>query len=264
MRRLLPALLLLAVAAGAAGGLFYTWVLDPVEIYDPTPGALRMSQKAVYLALVGDLYAFDGDLDRAGTRLAGLGLKPDGPALAGFVEQYLNAGGRPEDVRNLARLAEALGASGGVLAVFAGPSPAPALAPTGDPAAAGPAATPTLLPTATPAPTFLLAEQAELCAAPGRSGLITVRVRGAAGEELPGVQVLVSWTGGQDRFWTGLRPDQGDGYADFQMAPGTGYDISLAAYPSEAARGLASALTPGLCGEGVGAVDWRLVFQQAP
>ena len=264
MKKVLPALLLLAVAAGVAGGLFYTWVLDPVEIYDTTPGALRVSQKLLYLALVGDLYAFEGDLDRAGARLANLGLEPDGTVLAGLLEQYLDAGGRPEDVRNLARLAEALGASGGVLAVFAGTSPAPSLAPTSGPDGAGPGSTPTPLPTATPAPTFLLAEQVELCAAAGQPGRIAVRVRDASGQEMPGVQVLVSWTSGQDRFWTGLRPEQGPGYADFQMAPGTGYDVSLAAYPSEVARGLASALTPGLCGEGAGAVDWRLVFQQAP
>jgi hypothetical protein len=259
VKRWLPALLLLAVAAGVAGGLFYVWVLSPVDVHDSTPSALRASDKLVYLALVGDLYAFEGDLERAEGRLATLGLRPDGPTLAGFVEQALDAGGRPEDVRNLARLAEALGASGGVLAVFAGPSPAPTLTPT-----PGLQPTPTLFPTATPAPAFLLTEQAELCAPPGRPGLITVRVRDAAGQEMSGVQVLVSWTGGQDRFWTGLRPDLGAGYADFQMAPGVDYDVSLAAYPSEAARGLSSALSPGLCGEGVSAVDWRLEFEQAP
>lgn len=259
MKRWLSALLLLAVAAGVAGGLFYTWVLSPPDVQDTAPGALRVRDKLAYLCLVGDLYAFEGDLERAKERLAGLDLEPDGPALAGFVEQALDAGWRPEDVRNLARLAEALGASGGVLAVFAGPSPAPTVTPT-----AGPPPTPTLFPTATPAPAFLLTEQAERCAEPGRPGLITIRVLDAVGQQMPGIQILVSWTGGQDRFWTGLSPDLGAGYADFQMTPGTEYDVSLAAYPSDAARGLTSALSPGLCGEGVGAVEWHLVFQQAP
>ncbi len=253
------ALLLLAVAAGLAGGLLYAWVLNPTQVHDTRPRALRAGDKLVYLVLIGDLYASEGDLDRAGERLAALGVEPDGPMLAGLLEQVLDEGGRPEDVRNLAHLAESLGASGGVVAVFAGPSPAPALPPK-----AGVVPTPTLLPTATPAPTFLLAEQAERCADPGRPGLITVVVRDAAGKELPGVQVLVSWAGGQDRFWTGLRPALGAGYADFQMARRTAYDVSLATYPSESARGLVSALSPGLCGEGVSAVEWKLVFQQAP
>ena len=163
MKKVLPALLLLAVAAGVAGGLFYTWVLDPVEIYDTTPGALRVSQKLLYLALVGDLYAFEGDLDRAGARLANLGLEPDGTVLAGLLEQYLDAGGRPEDVRNLARLAEALGASGGVWPFFAGPSPhhrwraAPAR--RCRPGHLPPPATATLPPTLPPGP------KVELCAA---------------------------------------------------------------------------------------------------
>jgi hypothetical protein len=210
------------------------------------------------------VYASEEDLERAGARLASLGLGPDGSALAGFVEQYLEAGGRPDDVRNLARLAQDLGASGGVLAVFAAPSPELRMAPTVALPTAGPAATPTPWPTATPAPTFLLTQQDQLCAAPGRPGLITVRVRDAEGRDLPGVQVVVSWSGGQDRFWTGLRPERGAGYADFQMAPGTSYDVSLAAYPGEVAEDLASDPPPGRCGKGVDALDWRLVFQQAP
>jgi hypothetical protein len=259
MKGWLAALLLVAVVAGVAGGLYYAWMVSPVEVQDTTPGALRAGDKLLYLALVGDLYAFEDDLERAEKRLAELGLPPDGAVVAGFVEQHLDAGGQPEDVRNLARLAEALGASGGVVAVFAGPSPVPTVTPT-----VGAAPTPTLWSTATPAPTFLLIEQAERCAAPGRPGLIAVIVRDAAGQEMAGVQVLVSWSGGQDRFWTGLRPAQGAGYADFQMAPGTAYDVALAAFASESARGLTSALSPGLCGEGVDAVDWRLVFQQVP
>jgi hypothetical protein len=233
-------------------------------VQDTRPGALRDSEKLVYLALVGDLYVFEGDLDRAKARLANLGLRPDGSALAGFVEQFLDGGGRPEDIRNLARLADALGASGGVLAVFAAPSPAPTLEPAAGLSGAIAVPAPTLLPTATPVPTFVLVEQAELCADPGQPGLITVRVRDGGGRELPGVQILGSWTGGQDRFWTGLRPELGAGYADFQMAPGTSYDVSLAAFPSEGARGLTSAVPPGLCSAGVDAAVWRLVYRQAP
>jgi hypothetical protein len=264
MKGWLTALLLLALAAGTAGGLCFTWILAPVEIRDSAPSALRDGDKLVYAMLIGDLYAFEGDLERAQARLAGLGLPADGAALAPFVEQYLQAGGRPEEVRSLAYLAQDLGASGGMLAVFARPSPQPPMAPTAGAFTAGPAATPSPWPTATPPPTFLLAEHAQVCAAPGRPGLIAVWVRDVAGRELAGVQVLVSWPGGQDRFWTGLRPELGAGYADFQMAPGTRYDVSLAAYPGEVAQGLESGPLRGRCDEGVDAMDWRLVFQQVP
>lgn len=259
MKRWLLALLPLALLAGVAGGLVYAWFLSPAKVHDTDPATLSAGDKLAYLTLVGDLYAFEGDLGRAEARVVRLGLQPDGHVLAAFVEQFLDTGGRPEDVRGLARLAQALGGSGGVLSVFSDPSPSPPATLT-----PGFAPTATPMPTATPAPTFLLVEQAERCAAPGRPGLITVRVRDAEGEQMAGVQLLVSWTGGQDRFWTGLRPELGDGYADFSMAPDTSYDVSLATLPSEVARGLTSALSPGLCPEGVSAVDWRLVFQQAP
>lgn len=262
MKWLLPALLLLAVAAGVAGGLFYTWVLNPLAVYDSSPAALHAEAKMAYLALIGDLYAGEGDLDRARSRLAALGLEPDGVVLAGLIEHHLAGGGRPEDVRNLAYLASALGASGGVLSVFAGPSPSPRPPAMVTVAEQGPTATP--LPTPTPVPIFRLVEQTELCAQPGRPGTLAVFVQDAAGQELSGVEVLVAWVGGQDRFWTGLRPELGSGYADFGMAPATSYDVVLADQRSEMAVGLAADVSADLCPAGVVAVDWRLVYRESP
>lgn len=261
MKRAVPILLLLAAVAGAAGGLYYSWVVDPVEYVDARPDTLRVADRQVYLALVGDLYAYDGNLDLARERLAQLGLPADGTALAAEIEAYLDTGGRPEDVRSLAHLAETLGASGGVLLVFAsGPVGGPAAtlqaAPPG-----GVTATPVLLPT--PRPSFLLVEQTALCAEPRLPGQIGVWVQDSAGQPIPGVEVVVNWSGGQDRFFTGLHPDQGPGYGDFRMAPRIEYEVSLAGLRSDVARGLASTVEPGLCREGVRAVNWRLTFQQA-
>ena len=55
MKRAVPVVLLLALAVGIAGGLAYAWVLDPVESYESAPDALRLADKYVYLALIGDL-----------------------------------------------------------------------------------------------------------------------------------------------------------------------------------------------------------------
>ncbi len=253
---------LLAMAAGLAGGLFYTWILDPIEWYDTTPDALRAEDKFVYLALIGDLYAVDGDLSRAKARLAGLEVEADGSVLVSLIEQYLDGGGRPEEVRNLARLAEALGASGGVLLVFGSvPTPSPQAATA---IAAQPEATPTPLPTVTPAPSFRLIEQTAICAEPGRPGRIAVRVQDAGGKELAGVEIVVSWATGQDRFFTGLRPAQGAGYADFEMLPQVEYEVALASYRGDTAPGLTADLQPGLCPTGTVALDWRVAFQQTP
>jgi hypothetical protein len=262
MKRAAPAVLLLTLATGIGAGLIYTWILDPVETYDSAPEALRLEDKYVYLALVGDLYVAEGELSRAESRLAAVGVEADGPVLAELLADYLDAGGRPDEVRNLARLAEALGASGGVLNLFA-LQPTPSPEPTGT-LAPEEVASPTAAPSPTPAPTFLLAEQTAVCAEPGLPGRIRVWVRDAQGSGLPGVEVVVSWNTGQDRFFTGLRPEMGKGYADFEMVPQVAYDVALAGFRGDTAEGVSSNLLPGVCPTDTLALDWRLAFQQIP
>jgi hypothetical protein len=262
MKRAMPVVLILAMALGLAGGLVYAWGLDPVEIKGTTPKALRTRDKIVYLAAIGDLYAHDRDLSQAKARLVELGVQADGPALAAMIEQYLDSGGQPEEVRNLSHLAEALGASGGVLQVFA-VAPTPSLAPaTVISSQPGASSTPAVSPT--PAPNFRLIEQTALCAQPGQPGRIEVWVRDTVGNELPGMEIVASWSAGQDRFFTGLRPEQGPGYADLQMTPHEEYEVALAAYSGDTAQGLTSDLQPGVCPEGTVAQEWRLTFQQSP
>lgn len=262
MKRAVPVILLLTLVAGVAGGLLYAWMLDPINSYESEPHALRIEDKYVYLALIGDLYVEEGELARAESRLAAVGVEADGPVLAGLIADYLDGGGRPEEMRNLARLAEALGASGGVLNVFAlqpisSPEPTGTLIPEE-------IASPTVAPSPTPAPTFLLTEQTAVCAGPGLPGQIRVWVRDLEGNGLPGVEVVVSWNTGQDRFFTGLRPEQGKGYADFEMVPRVTYDVALAAFRGDTAEGVSSDLLPGICPTDTLALDWRLAFQQVP
>lgn len=268
MKRRALLLFSLTAVVGLAGSLYYTWMVEPVEYYDTPPDSLRVEDKALYLALIGDLYVYEGDLARAQARLAELGVPADGSTLAGLLEVYLDSGGRPEEARNLAHLAEALGASGGVLLVFAGePTAAPASPAPAMPSLPGEGPspdTPTPPASPTPAPTFALVEKTSLCAAPGRAGQIAVWTQDAQGQPLPGIEIVVSWATGQDRFYTGLWPDRGAGYADFDMLSDTVYEVYLADYRGDTAQALASDLSPGLCQAGVEAVDWRLTFQQSP
>ncbi|MEJ2736171.1 MAG: hypothetical protein P8189_21830 [Anaerolineae bacterium] len=258
MKRAAAALFLAAMAAGLAGALVFTWVLAPIESYESAPDALRIEDKMVYLAIIGDLYTIEGDLSLAEARLAELDIQADGPVLAGLIESHLDSGGRPEAMRNLAHLAQDLGASGGILVVF-GPSPEPT--PSASPE---PGASPTPAPSVTPAPDFRLAEKTAVCAAAGQPSLIAVWVQDAEGNGLAGVEIVVSWATGEDRFLTGLRPEQGVGYADFEMSPRVEYDVALADYGGEVARGLTADLAPGLCPTGTVGLDWRVTFQQIP
>ena len=78
------------------------------------------------------------------------------------------------------------------------------------------------------------------------------------------IEIVVSWATGEDRFVTGLKPDQGVGYADFEMSSGVEYDVTLADYGGEIARELTADLAPGLCPTGTMGLDWRVTFQQMP
>ena len=258
---LLALVFALALAAGLAGGLFYAWVLDPVEYTGAAPDVLYIEDKYVYLILVGDLYAYEGDLEQAQARLAELDIEPSGLVLAGFIEAYLDGGGRAEDVRNLAWLARDLGASGGIMRVFSAPTPLP-VEPTS--AAAGAAAATAPLASPTPIPTFRLLEQTALCADPGQPGMLLVWVRDAAGSGLPGIEVVASWATGQESFFTGLRPEMGPGYADLEMSPQIAYDVALAGFRGDVAQGLTAELAPGVCPTDTVSLNWRLIFQQMP
>ncbi len=50
----------------------------------------------------------------------------------------------------------------------------------------------------------------------------------AAEQPVPSVELVVTWDGGEDHFFTGLKPELGLGYADFVMTPEVVYSIRLA------------------------------------
>ncbi len=58
--------------------------------------------------------------------------------------------------------------------------------------------------------------------------LIQVLVYDAAEQGVPSVEVVVTWEGGENHFFTGLKPEMGLGYADFRMAADTVYTLRLA------------------------------------
>jgi hypothetical protein len=73
--------------------------------------------------------------------------------------------------------------------------------------------------------------------------------------ELPGVEVLVSWEGGSDHFFTGFKPELGLGYGDFTMDPEVSYTIVLADGSPEISGMRIERCDNGLDG------GWLLTFQ---
>lgn len=64
---------LIAIAVGAAVGMLYGWVINPVEYVDTAPNSLRVDYKTDYVLMVAEAYNLDHDVSLAARRLASLG-----------------------------------------------------------------------------------------------------------------------------------------------------------------------------------------------
>jgi hypothetical protein len=241
-------------------GLVYSWVVSPVKYVDAPPYALRADFKDEYRALVAAAFLYSGDLDRAQARLAQLKDEETAQSIA-LQAQHALAEGRPEEeVRALSMLALALGqgvtpkvssipATGVITSVPATSgftstpllieptiSPSMTLETTSMPL--GMIRTPrpsnTVGPTSTTTPTptqgapFVLQETRLVCNTDQPVPLIQVDIKDAAGQPVPSVELVVTWEGGEDHFFTGLQPELGLGYGDFAMLPDVYYSIHLA------------------------------------
>jgi hypothetical protein len=233
-------LLVGGLVLGLAVGLFYARVLSPVDYADTAPQSLSAPARDNYRLAIAAAYAADNDVGRAQARLALLGPGDPVRGLAAQAQQLVAQGGSDQDVRQLALLAAALGKQPGASSAAPSASPLPAASSTPSSAViptATSTATPaaqlalTPFPTATLTPTqhapFVLKRATPVCDPSLGAALLQVQVHDASQAGVEGVQVQVTWSGGQDVFYTGLKPQQGPGYADFSMTPGVIYTLRL-------------------------------------
>jgi hypothetical protein len=289
----------LGFAVGLALSLTYGWVLDPRPL-PVRPADLRLRDKEFYLRLIAAAFFHDKDEEKAQARLAELELPNLEETLVGVTERYITEERDVRDIIALVMLADALGQTTRPMVAFlATPTPAPTPTPTRAPTPTPRPSqtptpvtpiptrtptptrtrTPTQTPTRTPAPTrtptptntptpgpdspFGLAQSVVLCDETS-SGLLRIYVRDRLGVGLPGVEIAIDWPGGEDRLFTGFKPDIDPGYADFQMEPDERYQIKLV---SVAAAGDIPEITmsgENLCPDLPADVDpsWQMVFQQ--
>jgi hypothetical protein len=107
-----------------------------------------------------------------------------------------------------------------------------------------------------------MAQSVALCDNTG-DGLLRIYVRDRLGEGVPGVEIVVDWSGGQDRFFTGLKPEVDPGYADFEMQPGERYRINPVSVETSGSLPEVT-LSDTLCPDLPAGVipSWQVVFQQ--
>ena len=258
MRRV-PWSILFALLLGTGLGLGYAWIISPRSITDAGPSALRADFKDQYRSLVAASYAATGNLPRAQARLSVLG-DPHSIDALNAQAQRMHANAQTfERADQVAALASALAETvNGVpiststleILIDAGntftptlPLPltdepiseaeTPELAETQPtilatlPAVNEAAPRPTRTFTPEPGEPFALAGQETLCDTNLPEGLLQVLVLNRSRRQLSGVEIIITWDGGKEQFFTGLKPELGNGYADYLMTPGTTYTVQL-------------------------------------
>lgn len=288
MRRI-PWDILLALLAGLGLGVVYSWVVSPLRVTNADPVALRADFKDAYRSAIAAAYAANPDLARAQARLALLEDANSVEALNAQAQRMLASGEPFQQTDQLVVLA---------LALDDGPAGSPTTAPETAKTAVGseiqltstetlpppPADVPILLtetqqpadltPTAeivsTPRPTqtavptlgapFTLTGEETICDANLPDGLLQIMVLSPNRRQMAGVKVIITWDGGEEQFFTGLKPEMGNGYADYIMSPGVVYSIQLGV-----GSDIAAELTPSTCQTPSGQTflgGIKLTFQQ--
>ncbi len=193
-------------------------------------------------------YAANGDLTRAQSRLALLDDPDTYAALSAQAQRTLSSGDALQSYQ-LAQLASALQGN---------PLPMTSITPTSfavqaftpttsNPALLNPAETPlpsdtdvplpdiTATPRATSTPIpppgapFKLLEQETICDELLAEGLLQVlTITSNNRRQIPGIELILSWAGGEEHFFTGFKPELGNGYADALMLPGVIYTLRAA------------------------------------
>jgi len=285
MRRF-PWGILLALLAGLGLGLAYSWLISPLRVVDADPIALRADFKDQYRAAIAASFAATGNLPRAEARLSLLSDVDSIEALNSQAQRMI-ASGEFTQADQLAALAVALENGGIIVSAPTQPTtvvgatststlpPSPADIPiqftvtpqfieTQAPETQIVIVNPTPRPTHTLIPTvgapFVLTAQDIICDTNFPDGLLQVMVLNSKHKQMAGLKIIIAWEAGEGIFFTGLKPEIGNGYADFIMTPNVTYTVRLAV-GSDIATGLVAPTCQAPSGESfLGGI--KLTFQQ--
>mgnify|MGYP000914158910 CR=1 FL=1 len=241
--------LVTGLMVGLVLGLVYAWFINPVSYSNTSPSTLREDFRDQYRLLIARSYAYNQDLGRSAARINLLGDKDPQQALVSQAQQLFANNGKHNDAEALAALANAL-------ADFSDSNLAPTIgedSPTETPElTTSTIDTENVIRTATPQPVtegktpvptftqragvtlnpvvnlpFVLDTNETVCNPNIPEKLLQVEVLDESENPLAGVRIAVTWEGGEDVFYTGLHPEMGPGYADFEMDQGIVYSLKV-------------------------------------
>lgn len=102
---------LIACLLGAAAGIFYGWVINPVKFVDTTPASLRADYRTDYVLMVAEAYHANPDEALARQRLAILGTESAASISLAAVQEAQRAGYPADDIALLQELTRVLQAA---------------------------------------------------------------------------------------------------------------------------------------------------------
>ncbi|MBN1535656.1 MAG: hypothetical protein JW908_02905 [Anaerolineales bacterium] len=245
--------LLTGLVLGGIAGLLFSWMVQPVRYVNTAPSSLANEYKDNYRALIAAAYMANNDLVRAQARL---GLLKDAniyQAVAEQAQRSMAQGNLPQEARALGVLAMDLNQalSGAPIGVaYTATAPVPSQTPmSNQPVSSNPLpgesafslGTPqgtltdtmaagglAVAPTATAGALFVLKTRQLMCDEDFGAPLIQIIALNAAGQPVPGLEIIINWEGGENHFFTGLKPELGLGYADYSMESDVTYSLKLA------------------------------------
>ncbi|MGB8252562.1 MAG: hypothetical protein WCF08_05060 [Anaerolineaceae bacterium] len=230
-------LVLVSLAVGMGIGLGVSWGILPVGNKETTPVTLIQADKDIYRSFIADSYYATHDLVRAKIRLE---LLDGGGASDSIVDQMerlaLDQGGGT-DRNALLVLHDALVKmqdQSTPMSTFpintgeATPSITTKVITLSSvsPFQTGKLTTSTSTPPAKPS-IFIVRNRSRVCDSLQQPPLLQVIVFDQSGKLESGVVIIISSSAGSERILTGLKPELGVGYVDYQMNPGILYSLMI-------------------------------------
>lgn len=99
---------LIVIVIGAAAGMLYGWVINPVEYVNTAPDSLRIDYKTDYVLMVAEAYRVENSIQLAARRLALLGSDPPVEIVQEAILFATQIGYAPNDLDLMNGLEEAL------------------------------------------------------------------------------------------------------------------------------------------------------------
>lgn len=231
--------------------MWVTWGLWPIEFKNADLADLRPSLKDELVLLISLAYEQDGDLRTAQQRIAALRLANATQTFDRLITREKQNSQETLRQDALIHLGQALG----LALPYTASRPAPG------------APTPvTVFVVATPAPQVVIFRVVEYtpltCVDEPETGRLRFYVKDLFGKDLPNIGIEIKSGETTETIYTGLKPERGIGYADYDANPGT-YSAMILNAESEMVSDLVIGAAPADCRtDRKTPRGWKIVFQQ--